>query len=38
MEYRSLGRRGVKVHPGNPIADFHSPNDWMKARIRDKRS
>jgi hypothetical protein len=38
MEYRSLGRRGVKVHPGNAIADFHSPNDWMEARIRDKRS
>jgi hypothetical protein len=38
MEYRPLGRRGVKVHPGNPIADFHNPNDWMKARIHDKRS
>jgi aryl-alcohol dehydrogenase-like predicted oxidoreductase len=22
------------VHPGNAIADFHSTNDWMKARIR----
>jgi hypothetical protein len=38
MEDRSLGRRGVKVHPGNPIADFHSHNDWMKAWIRDKHS
>jgi aryl-alcohol dehydrogenase-like predicted oxidoreductase len=22
------------VHPGNAVADFHSTNDWMKARIR----
>jgi aryl-alcohol dehydrogenase-like predicted oxidoreductase len=22
------------VHPGNAIADFHSTNEWMKARIR----
>ncbi|MCX5733396.1 MAG: aldo/keto reductase [candidate division NC10 bacterium] len=26
------------VHPGNAIADFHSTNDWMKARIREPRS
>lgn len=23
------------VHPGNAVADFHSTNDWMKARIRE---
>jgi len=22
------------VHPGNAVADFHSTNEWMKARIR----
>ncbi len=22
------------VHPGSAVADFHSTNDWMKARIR----
>jgi len=22
------------VHPGNALADFHSTNEWMKARIR----
>jgi len=22
------------VHPGNAVADFHTTNDWMKARIR----
>ena len=26
------------VHPGNTIADFHSTNDWMKARIREAHS
>jgi hypothetical protein len=22
------------VHPGNAVADFHSTNEWMQARIR----